>query len=1145
MKNRIKEILREGIITEITVNDAWTKFYSNVEKFPALRGDESLFNKLNDLYPRRGDNFNKGYFTWLYNLIRTNQLKEEDFYKAKEYLRLFDKFINKIPAESRDINKFKNLNDLYDVVKEFEEGEDTMATSNKDEIRQIKQNEIDKVYEDGEWLIMIPKTERASCLIGKGTKWCTAADESNNMFDNYNSDGPLYVLIDKYNDEKYQLHFESNQLMDATDRPVAASYFFDSVMDTSGPFEFLQKANDKFWDFILETSVDDMASGGYSEVFEEALTSDVTPSVLKKTLETLRYGEDSRGVYLGYVYEKDPYNIDKYEIEHFFEHIDTMDEYDLDAILRHLNDIEYDFDETDNASIKIFMNDKLELEKHGVELDTTYEIDKGKKIRVNRINIGAEKPYNVTMDNNSGDMDLETLLNLLHNGQLFETKFKIKNSLRKNFLTEIYGKNIVDVVTKKFNDTSEVMKNKLAISSLFRNIFGDINQFKTKEQFDVVYNKWYGDTLTNLTKTTSFPENRELAKKYLDAYITNIKSLGQAAMPFSMKKIEIGLVDLVNNNRWINDTEIKQGNTIYNPKTEDVVYENNNVIILDTNTKAKCVLYGQGESWCITKPELNYYNTYRLSYKATPYFVLQKNVNGDEQKLVIMNYGYRGYAIADRSNTGSRSGSSSDAMQWYEIEEQLPNLQGLERYFPYREITDDENRYAEMLDKIKANFIADDLQDLVDRSIKGLIINGSQVTPADFIRDLAANQMAFKLEQLQSLRKETMDSLIEVGYFVNKYIDTKLYEEVLSPTQINRIIKLKIDSNVQLDKAFYKYMPEDNLKKYLMLRVNGNNTGVSDAWRSGISEAKLDLDELEAIKKLLPGVKVNIDRYDLTDGHDLFFAIYANNDIITLPKVKENLDKLTKYQVQMLIYEYPELTKYLVNLEGFNELGTWQLSNILEKDSTGFKAILDNVSEEKKLDLLDRLKYTNLLPLLIRDKYIVINTEEEYKPLRYTLLYDNKSKAFVYKPDLLRFVTSSYDLEKVLSNQPTLFKHLGDRINDITDYDLKDIIVKNPRALKYIPEERFDKMGEYRIYNLIYSKPILARQLYDKVGMNYIIDLIKSVPKVIQYLPDSVLNQLDKYDMVSILYKKELYPYMEPIIDKFIPDDKDFILDRI
>lgn len=722
----------------------------------------------------------------------------------------------------------------------------------------------------------------------------------------------------------------------------------------------------------------------------------------------------------------------------------------------------------------------------------------------------------------------------------------IKQLLREALtINEIYGKKTIDIITKKFNDTSEDMVNKLSIASLFRNVFGDIQQIKTKEQFDSIFNKWYEDTLNNLIKTSSFPENKELAKKYLDAYITNIKSLGQSAMPFSMKKIESGLVDLVNNNRWIKDTEIKQGNTIYNPKTEDVMFENDNVIILDTNTKAKCVMYGQGESWCITKPELNYYNTYRLSYKATPYFVLQKNINGNEQKLVIMNYGYRGYAIADRSNTGSRSGGSSDAMPWDEIEQQLPNLQGLERYFPYREITDDENRYAELLDKIKANFVADDLQDLVDRSIKGLIINGSQVTPADFIRDLAANQMAFNLEQLKSLRKETMDSLIEVGYFVNKYIDSKLYEEILSPTQVNRIIKLKIDNNIQLNDGYYQFMSEDNLKKYLMLRVNGNNTGVSDVWRSGINQARLDYDELQTIKKLLPSVKINIDRYDLTDGNDLFYAIYAENSIIKSPEVKENLNKLSKHQVSLLIYDYPELAKYLVKTEGFDEIGAWQLSNILEKDSSSYKAILDNVSEEKKLDLLDRLKYGNLLPLLIRDKYIVINTEEEYKPLRYTLLYDTKSKGFVYKPELLRFVDSSYDLEKVLSNQPTLFKQLGDRINNINDYDLKDIIIKNPKSLKYIPEERIDKMGEYRIYTIIYGKPILIRQLYNKIGMNYVIDLIKSVPKVIQYLPDEVLKQLDKYDMVSILYKKELYPYMEPIIDKYIPNDKEFILDRM
>jgi hypothetical protein len=721
----------------------------------------------------------------------------------------------------------------------------------------------------------------------------------------------------------------------------------------------------------------------------------------------------------------------------------------------------------------------------------------------------------------------------------------VKQLLKETLVNEFYGKNVIEPVTKRFNDSSDDMINKLAIAYLFRQFFGDIMQYKTKQQFDNTFNKWYDGMLGQLIKTTSFPENRELAKKYLDAYINNIVLLGDKARPFSFKNLEKTLVDLVNNNRWISDDEAGVGPTIYKPNQEDVLYEDENVLILNTDTKAKCVRYGMGETWCITKADSNYYNTYRLSYGATPYFVLQKNVKGDEHKLVILNYGNdRGYAIADRSNTGERSGSESNTMSWDEIVQQLPNLQGLERYFAYREISDDERKYSELLDKIKDNFIGEDLQELVDRYAGKLVINGSQITSADFIRDLAANRMSFTFDQLKSLRKETMDSLIEVGYFVNLYYDTKLYEEVLSPAQINRIIKLKIDSNRRLDEVFYKYMSQDALKSYMLLRIDGHNNGTSDSLRAGLNESKLDLDELRVIKELLPNVKINTNRYNLEDNFDLHAAIYADPSIITRPEVKENLNKLSKYQISMLIDEYPDLTKYLVKLENFNDIRDWQVSNILEKEPKLYKIILDNLPEQKKDEILDRIKHTNLLPLLIRDKYINIDTEEEFKSVRYALLYDSKGKAFVYKPDLLRFVTSDYDLEKILIQQPSVFKYLGDRLNTLSEYDLKTIIQSNPKALKYIPDERINAMGEYRIYNMIYSKPILARDLYNKIGMNYIIDLIKSVPKVIQYLPDSVFKQLDKYDMVNILYKKELYPYMKPIIDKYMPEDKEFILSR-
>lgn len=721
----------------------------------------------------------------------------------------------------------------------------------------------------------------------------------------------------------------------------------------------------------------------------------------------------------------------------------------------------------------------------------------------------------------------------------------IKKLLRETLVVEFYGKRVIEPITKRFNDSSDDMINKLGIAFLFRNFFGDIMQYKTKEQFEQTFNKWYDGILAEFVKTKDFTDNKPLAKKYLDAYINNIVSLGDAARPFTFKALEKTLVDLVNNNRWISDEDVSVGATIYNPNQEDILYENDDVLILNTDTKAKCVRYGMGETWCITKADANYYNTYRLSYGATPYFVLQKNVKGDEHKLVILNYGRERYAIADRSNTGERSGSQFNTMSWYEIEQQLPNLQGLEEYFTYREISDDEREYSNLLNKIKDNFEMDNLQELIDRYAGKLVINGSQVTSGDFIRDLAANGMKFNYDQLRSLRKETMDSLIETGYFVGLYYDTKLFEEVLSPSQINRIIKLKIDSNKVLDETFFKHMSSDAIKKYLMMRIDGHNNGTNDSWNAGIKDKALTYGEIVLIEKILPNSKINANRYDLSNEYDAFLSLRVDANMVKNPEVKENLSKFSKYQIMDLIRDKPELVKYFVKLDVFTEIQDWQLANILEEQPNLYKVIIDNLPNQRREEFLDRLKYTNLLPLLIRDKYISIDSEEEFKSVRYTLLYDTKGKAFVYQPNLLRFVTSRYDLEKLLVQQPLLFKYLGDKVNDINDYDLKDIITKNPKALKYIPEQRIDEMGEYRIYSMIHGKPILARQLYSKIGMNYIVDLIKSVPKVIQYLPDSVFRQLDKYDMVSILYKKELYPYMEPIIDKYMPDDKDYILDRM
>jgi hypothetical protein len=71
------------------------------------------------------------------------------------------------------------------------------------------------------------KTQEEACYYGQGTKWCTAASK-NNMFDYYNQDDDLYVIIPKkasYEGEKYQLAIDRtsnriNDTMNEQDSPV-------------------------------------------------------------------------------------------------------------------------------------------------------------------------------------------------------------------------------------------------------------------------------------------------------------------------------------------------------------------------------------------------------------------------------------------------------------------------------------------------------------------------------------------------------------------------------------------------------------------------------------------------------------------------------------------------------------------------------------------------------------------------------------------------------------------------------------------------------------------------------------------------------------------------------------------------------------
>ena len=170
--------------------------------------------------------------------VKLEQLQEqfmEDLYKTTEDLQKFHRFKKQIPQEKRDINKITSVDELYELTKGFSLEQ---ATTTKAD-RVLKDAEM--VYDGPNWEILIPQSEEASCHYGANTRWCTAGS-SNNYFDHYSKQGPLYIITNKKDPtDKYQFHFESNQFMDKEDRTVPLSPFLNARPDLKEYFKEMFK----------------------------------------------------------------------------------------------------------------------------------------------------------------------------------------------------------------------------------------------------------------------------------------------------------------------------------------------------------------------------------------------------------------------------------------------------------------------------------------------------------------------------------------------------------------------------------------------------------------------------------------------------------------------------------------------------------------------------------------------------------------------------------------------------------------------------------------------------------------------------------------------------------------------------------------
>ena len=151
--------------------------------------------------------------------------KIEDFQKLPNLLRKFVKLAKDI---KQPITKFKSVADLASAIRASEEKDisvDEKAEANYKVFREAMPDGLKVIYQDNDWVIGVPETYEASSHFKEPvTNWCTAYPD---MYERYISKfgGKYYIHLNKHTGELYQLHAESNQFKDASDKEIDRGEF--------------------------------------------------------------------------------------------------------------------------------------------------------------------------------------------------------------------------------------------------------------------------------------------------------------------------------------------------------------------------------------------------------------------------------------------------------------------------------------------------------------------------------------------------------------------------------------------------------------------------------------------------------------------------------------------------------------------------------------------------------------------------------------------------------------------------------------------------------------------------------------------------------------------------------------------------------
>lgn len=107
--------------------------------------------------------------------------------------------------KSSDIFQYKNEEELKVELRDAKEKSFTKKLK-----KALAGEDFDKIWENDDMLIVVPKSHVGACKFGQGTRWCTASKTTNLYFDSYYEKGILYRVLQK--NDNYKELFSNFQM---------------------------------------------------------------------------------------------------------------------------------------------------------------------------------------------------------------------------------------------------------------------------------------------------------------------------------------------------------------------------------------------------------------------------------------------------------------------------------------------------------------------------------------------------------------------------------------------------------------------------------------------------------------------------------------------------------------------------------------------------------------------------------------------------------------------------------------------------------------------------------------------------------------------------------------------------------------------